>query len=286
MNWIVASAIMFFSSIVYYLTIRMGQKKGVTVKEYMLINYPLPALTFFIMILFNGGSFTLPLHVIPLILFHGIILEYIGATLSYKAIHAAPNAGYSLVIQKSYAIFTSVAAVFLFNATLLPGKYIAIIMIIILAGVMSIDTKEQHKIKAKSHWFLLSLIPFLFFGLNALVSKYAVSTGANLLVYIFWLFLLMSVITTYDMVRKKNKIVLNISHWKTLALIGISGTSFYYFKNVAQIAAPNVGYVGAINTASNAFVALLVALLYKEHMSLVKFVAVVGIVIGIIYIIL
>ena len=46
MNWILASALMFISSIIYYLTIRLGQKKGVTVKEYMLINYPLPALVF------------------------------------------------------------------------------------------------------------------------------------------------------------------------------------------------------------------------------------------------
>lgn len=285
MNWIIASMLMFCSSIVYYLTIRLGQKKGVTVKEYMAINYPLPTLVFFIMNVVSGGSFVVPISVIPLILFHGIILEYIGATLSYKAIQAAPNAGYSLVIQKSYAIFTSIAAIFLFGAVLTPWKFLAIISVIIFAAIISIDTKGQHK--AKSNWFILSLIPFLFFGSNSLVSKYAISFGgATLLSYIFWLFLLMSVITTFDMLRGKNKVVISTSHWKTLALIGISGTSFYYFKNLAQIIAPNVGYVGAINTASNAFVALLAALLYKEHLSWIKFAAVVGIVVGIIYIIL
>lgn len=285
MNWILASMLMFTSSVVYYLTIRLGQKKGVTVKEYMAINYPLPALVFFLMIIGKGGSFAVPVPVIPLILFHGIILEYIGGTLSYKAIHAAPNAGYSLVIQKSYAIFTSVAAIFLFNATLPLWKFGTIVMIIVFAGILSIDPKGTRK--TTSHWFILSLIPFLFFGSNSLVSKYAVSVaGAGLVVYLFWLFLLMSIITTLDILRGKQTFALNTSHWKTLALIGISGTSFYYFKNVAQIAAPNVGYVGAINTASNAFVALLVALLYKEHMSWIKFIAVVGIVAGMIFIIL
>lgn len=285
MNWILASLIMFCSFIVYYLTIRLGQKKGVTVKEYMAINYPLPTLTFFIMNIASGGTFFVPIQVIPLILFHGFILEYIGATLSYKAIHAAPNAGYSLVIQKSYAIFTSIAAIFLFGATLTVLKFVAIIAVILFAAIITIDTKSKHQ--ARSNWFLLSLIPFLFFGSNSLVSKYAISFGGtSLLSYVFWLFLLMSIITAFDIVRGKNKVVLNTSHWKTLALIGVSGTSFYYFKNVAQINAPNVGYVGAINTASNAFVALLAALLYKEHLSFIKFAAVVGIVVGIIYIIL
>lgn len=285
MNWIIASMFMFISSIVYYLTIRLGQKRGVTVKEYMAINYPLPALVFFLMILWRGVPFSVPISVVPLILFHGIILEYIGGTLSYKAIHAAPNAGYSLVIQKSYAIFTSIAAIFLFNAPLPLWKFGTIIMIIVFAGILSIDPKGTHK--TKSHWFILSLIPFLFFGSNSLVSKYAVSiAGTELIVYLFWLFLLMSIITTIDIIRGKQTLTFTKSHWKTLALIGVSGTSFYYFKNVAQIAAPNVGYVGAINTASNAFVALLVALLYKEHMSWIKFIAVVGVVVGIIFIIL
>jgi drug/metabolite transporter (DMT)-like permease len=285
MNWIVASLIMFLSSIIYYLTIRLGQKKGVTVKEYMAINYPLPALVFFLMNVWNKTSFTVPLPVIPLILFHGIILEYIGGTLSYKAIHAAPNAGYSLVIQKSYAIFTSIAAIFLFNASLPFWKFCMILMIIFFAGILSLGGKEKNK--TKSNWFILSLIPFFFFGSNSLVSKYAVSIeGASLISYLFWLFLLMTVITSIDIIRGKNKVAFNINHWKTLTLIGISGTSFYYFKNVAQIAAPNIGYVGAINTASNAFVVVLVALLYKEHMSWIKLVAVLGIVVGIIYIIL
>lgn len=285
MNWITASLLMFSSSIVYYLTIRVGQKKGVTVKEYMAINYPLPTVIFFIMNIAAGGTFMIPFRIIPLILFHGIILEYIGATLSYKAIHAAPNAGYSLVVQKSYAIFTSIAAIFLFGASLTPYKFIAIITVIIFAAIISLDPKGTHK--GKSNWFILSLIPFLFFGSNALVSKYAISFGgATLLSYLFWLFLLMSIITSFDILQGKNKVTLNTTHWKTLALIGISGTSFYYFKNLAQILAPNVGYVGAINTASNAFVALLAALLYNEHLSWTKFAAVVGIVVGIIYIIL
>lgn len=285
MNWILASMLMFTSSIVYYLTIRLGQKRGVTVKEYMAINYPLPAFVFFLMIMAKGISFAVPVTVIPLILFHGIILEYIGGTISYKAIHAAPNAGYSLVIQKSYAIFTSIAAIFLFNASLPLWKFGTIVMIIMFAGILSIDPKGTHK--TKSHWFILSLIPFLFFGSNSLVSKYAVSVAeTELIVYLFWLFFLMSIITALDIFRGKQTFVFNTSHWKTLAVIGVSGTSFYYFKNVAQIAAPNVGYVGAINTASNAFVALLVALLYKEHMSWPKFVAVIGVVIGIIFIIL
>lgn len=283
MNWILASAIMFVSSIAYYLTIRLGQKKGVTVKEYMVINYPLPTMVFCIMLLMGHGSFQLPLHVIPLVFFHGIVLEYVGATLSYKAMQQAPNAGYSLVIQKSYAIYTSIAAIFLFHATLSLWKFGAILLVIIFAGILSIDPKKTHK--GTSNWFLLSLLPFLCFGSNALVSKYAVTTGANLVTYLFWLFLLMSVITLFDRYRKGGPMV-NISHWKTLILIGISGTSFYYFKNAAQIIAPNVGYVGAINTASNAFVALFIALIYKEHMSWVKFFAVIGIVAGIIFIIL
>jgi len=284
MNWIVASLIMFCSSIIYYLTIRLGQNKGVTVKEYMLINYPLPAFVFFLMMIAGGISFVIPLKIIGIILFHGIVLEYMGGTISFKAMQAAPNAGYSLIIQKSYAIYTSIAAIFLFNAPLPLWKFGAILMTIFFTGIISLDIKKKHK--AKSNWFLLSLIPFFIFGTGTLIGKYVVSQGTNLIVYIFWLFTLMSIITLTDFLRGKNRTKLNLSHWKTLAVIGISGTSFYYFKHVAQVIAPNVGYVGAINASSNAFVALFVTLLYKEHMSWVKFIAVIGVVAGVIFIIL
>lgn len=284
MNWIISSILMSCSSILYYLLIRYGQKRGVTVKEYMSINYPLPTLLFAIMLIMSNQTFILPIHIVPFVLFHGLILEYFGGTISYKAIHAAPNAGYSLVIQKSYAIYTSIAAIFIFNAPLPFWKFITILTIVVLVGIVSIDLKQSKR--TKSNWFLLSIIPFFLFGTNSLVSKYAVTNGANLLTYLFWLFLLMTIITSMDILKRKNTTPFNTSHWKTLLAIGLSGTSFYYFKNVAQIAAPNVGYVGAINSASNAFVTLFAALLFKEHLTNIKLGAIIGIVAGVIIIIL
>jgi len=71
-----------------------------------------------------------------------------------------------------------------------------------------------------------------------------------------------------------------------LLSIGFSVTFFYYFKIVSEVAAPNIGYVNAINTASNAFYTVLVALIFKDHLSVKKFLAVLGVTAGLILLVL
>jgi len=62
--------------------------------------------------------------------------------------------------------------------------------------------------------------------------------------------------------------------------MGISVTFFYYFKQVSEVTSPNIGYVGAINAASNAFYTILVASIFKDALSWRKLLAVLGVTLG------
>lgn len=68
--------------------------------------------------------------------------------------------------------------------------------------------------------------------------------------------------------------------------MGTSVSFFYYFLQIPEVIGPNLGYVSAINTASNAFYTILVALIFKDHLSLKKFLAVLGVTAGLILLVI
>jgi drug/metabolite transporter (DMT)-like permease len=198
----------------------------------------------------------------------------------------APNAGYSLVIQKSYAVFTLFAAVILFNGEISVRKILISIFIVVFAAAVVIDRKQKVT-RASYEWAILAIIAMVFFGITSLSSRYFAELGVLPAPQLFWTCLLTLLITGAESARAKVKLAsINVEVLILLAPLGISVSAFYYFKLIAEIAAPNLGYVGAINAASNAFYTVLVAILFKDHLSAGKLLAVVGVTVGIVMLLL
>jgi len=57
-------------------------------------------------------------------------------------IQNAPNPGYSLVISKSYVVFTTIVSVIFFNSEISLKKIVAILLIVLFSGVIMFSQKS------------------------------------------------------------------------------------------------------------------------------------------------
>lgn len=283
MTWITASLLMFISSIIYYLIIKKAVKIGISQEAYMIANFFIAGLFFLIFNVIKNYSMQISFQNISLIFLFALVFSFIGSAISYEAIKYAPNAGYSLVIQKSYAIYTSFAAIFLFKSSLSINKLFAILVIIISTAALTI-TKGKKINKQNYLWVILSLISFFCYGSLSLSNKFMVNRGIPVTVVLFYTMVFVTSFSLISFITQKKSFQseLKLDRLFYLFMIGFSVSFFYYFKLISEVAAPNIGYVNAINTASNAFYTVLVALIFKDHLSWKKFLAVAGVAGGLI----
>lgn len=288
MNWIILSFLMFFSSIVYYLFTRYSQILLIDRKVNFIANFSIPSILYLFLAVNRGVSLNPGIGVILASFLVALFLNYIGSVAAFRGMEHAPNAGYSVVIQKSYALYTSIAAIFLFNAPLPVYKYVIILCIIFFLAIVS-KTKNRTSLKYHGYyWVVLSLVSFFCYGTSSLVAKFIISSGTPIVTYLFWNIFFTTIISLVDYAwhHKQIVFVLNKKNIFVLLAIGLSVSFFYYFKQVAEIAAPNVGYVNAINASSNAVLILLIAMIFKESISKMKFIAVLGVIVGIVVLII
>lgn len=283
MNWVITSFIMFLSSIIYYLIIKKAQINKIESKLYMLANFSIPTIFYLIMNIVQKKNIFVDWGMLLLIFLNALIFSYIGSIISYSALEKAPNAGYSLTIQKSYAVYTSIVAIFLFHSSLSLLKFLAILLIIVATTFILIDKKQKNE-KNNYEWIILSFGAFFFFGTLRLINKLIVNAGIPSITLLFWTMFFVALISLINLIISKNKVTTNFTKQNILVMfgIGISVTFFYYFLQISEISAPNIGYVSAINTASNAFYTVLVALIFKDKLSRKKFLAVLGVTGGLI----
>ena len=286
MNWIILSLIMFFSSIVYYLLIKVAQNKALDKNFYMLATYILPTGLFYLISVFNKYEILISISLILQIFVTSALVNYIGSVISYKGMQKAPNNGYSLVIQKSYAVVTSIAAIYVFNSPLSIKKFIAILFIIFCSFIISVQKGKKINI-ANYSWVIYSVVAMLCFSITTLFGKYFIGLGIKPTVYLFYVCFFTLILTLIEIIKNGSsfKFKLTLNNLLIFILIGVFFTSFSYFRRVAEVIAPNIGYVSAINGSSNAFYTVLLALIFKDHLSWKKFLAVLGVTIGVIILI-
>lgn len=281
MSWIAASLLMFVSSIAFYLSVKKLHVLGVDKRVITLGNYFLPSILFYILSQAQGYGVGLSLAVIGSIFLLRVGFNYVGTLASFKGIGSAPNAGYSLIIQKSYAAYTIFAAALLYGSELSLIRILISMFILACAFVISVD--KGKKISAGDYrWVKYSLISFFCFGAISLSSKYFANIGVHAAPQLFWVCVLTLMLTVIDMRRLRQKISLNYSRetWVYMAILGLSVTGFFYFKLTAEVIAPNLGYVGAINSASNAAYTVIVAKVFGDNLSSSKLVAVLAMAAG------
>ncbi|MBU0546545.1 hypothetical protein KKA13_04840, partial [Patescibacteria group bacterium] len=80
--------------------------------------------------------------------------------------------------------------------------------------------------------------------------------------------------------KKINIFQINKPQIVTLLFIGLFGSSFNYFMQVAFNLAPNVGYVNATNAASISLLTLMSSFFFKDELTLKKMIGIFGVTAG------
>lgn len=274
---------MFVSSVALYLIIRKTSLIKIPSHLTNLAMFAIPLIAYIIMGVANSSSFAIAWWQALVLLVTAVVFAYGGNKASLRAIDFAPNPGYSLVLSKSYVLFTTIVAVTLLGAELTVQKTIAILLIVIFSALIMI-TRNSTKKAINTTWILLSFGAFFAWGMLSLSSRYLFDNGVDTMAFLVYLYALVTLcIIGIDKV-KVSDIRNNVSsHGKLLLLgTGICSTLFNLGQFEAIKLAPNVGYVNAINAASIAAVTLSAVLLFKDELTTQKAIGVAGVVAGLI----
>jgi len=167
---------MFVSSVALYLSVRKSNELKTARELNNLAMFLIPVLVYVPMILSNSVSFSLTPFQFSLIVIQGIVFSYFGNVFSLKGIELAPNPGYSLIISKSYVVFTAVASVFIFSAPLTLQSTLAILTIVLFSALITISKNKQTQSSSKM-WLPYTMGAFFCWGFLALSSKYLLNVG-------------------------------------------------------------------------------------------------------------
>jgi len=286
MNWIIASLLMFVSSVALYLCVR----KSITLKTPRQLNnlamFLIPVLVYITFTVPTPTNFTLKPFEYLLILVQGIFFMYLGNVFSLKGIEYSPNPGYSLIISKSYVVFTAIASIFIFSAPLTMKSVIAIVLIVLFSALITID-KNKNRTTSNKLWFPYTMGAFFCWGFLALSSKYLLNLGIPILTRLILSMLVVTILIFGEIILKKiNIFQISKLQLVILLLIGIFGSSYAYFMQVGFHLAPNVGYVNATNAASISLLTLMSSLIYKDELTLKKMIGIFGVTAGLLFLFL
>lgn len=286
MNWIIASLLMFISSVVLYLLIRRASLLQIPTELVNLASFAIPFILYIPLAFQQGVSFSLSWYQLIVITVLSVFGSYLPNVTSLKSIKFAPNPGYSLIISKSYVVFTTLTAFFLFRSHLSVKSSIAIIIIVIFSILVMLGKTKRHK---HSHplWLPFSLFSFFGWGFLSLGTKYAFTIGINIYQRLIYLSIFVSIYVLFEIFVRKIKLhLLRKSDLILLFLIGVFSALFNFFMILGLDLAPNIGYVNAINASSISAVTVFSALLFKDDFSLKKFIGVLGVTAGLLLLIL
>lgn len=282
MNWIIASLLMFVSSVALYLGVRKSNALKTPQQLNNLAMFLVPVLVYLVLVARTPTSFVLTPFQYVLIVIQGIFFSYLGNKFSLKGIEYSPNPGYSLIISKSYVVFTAIASIFLFSAPLTLQSGIAIALIILFSALITID-KDKNRSDSNSLWLPYTMGAFFCWSLLALSSKYLLNVGVPILTRLIVSMMVTTVLIFGEILYKKVpwKLVTK-EQLGTLVLIGIFGASFNYFMQVAFNLAPNVGFVNATNAASISLLTLVSAFVFKDELTVKKMIGILGVTAGLV----
>ncbi len=282
MNWIIASLLMFVSSVALYLCVRQSNALKTPRQLNNLAMFLIPLVVYLVLTAQTPTNFVLSPIAYVIIIIQSIFFSYLGNAFSLKGIEYSPNPGYSLIISKSYVVFTAIASVFLFSAPLTFKTVISIVLIVLFSALITIDKKMDRETSNKL-WLPYTVAAFFCWGLLALSSKYLLNMGVPILTRLTLSMAIVSVIIMGEMHHKKIEWrTVSKQQLITLFLIGIFGASFNYFMQLGFNLAPNVGFINATNAASISLLTLMSAFLFKDELTLKKMIGILGVTAGLV----
>ena len=282
MNWIAYSLMMFFSSVALYLTVRKAALLRTPTYLTNLAMFAIPLVAYLAIGLATSTQLGVSWLQAAILVVAASVFAYGGNKASLSAIHIAPNPGYSLVLSKSYVLFTTLVAVTMLGAELSARKALAIAMIVGFSVLILVNPKDAKKVRGE-RWVVLSFAAFFAWGLLSLSSKYLFNHGVEPIAFLIYLYALVTAcIVTLDKIRfSKIKDTSKQVKWLLLGT-GLFSTLFNFGQFQAIKLAPNIGYVNATNAASISMVTVFAVILFKDELTLKKAVGILGVTAGLI----
>lgn len=282
MTWIAYSLMMFISSVALYLSVRKASLLKAPSHLTNLAMFAIPLVAYTIIGVGTSTSLRISVWQILLLVVASVFFAYGGNKASLRAIDIAPNPGYSLVLSKSYVLFTTLVAVTLFDAELTTRKLAAILLIVGFSILIMVNRKGAKKVKNEK-WVFLSFGAFFGWGLLSLSSKYLFNHGVETIAFLIYLYAIVTLcIIALDKVRISKLRDTSRGIKLTLLSVGVFSTLFNLGQFQAIKLAPNIGYVNAINAASISMVTVCAVLLFKDELTTKKAVGILGVTLGLI----
>lgn len=286
MHWITASSLMFASSVVFYSLARKASLIKLPTEFINFSSSSVAIVLYFLIAHAQKDSLTISWQGLLIIFLLSIFGSYLPNVASFESIKYAPNPGYSLMISKSYVVFTTLVAVLFFSSPLTLKSAFAIILIVGFSVLIMVGKSKPHKLYDPK-WLPLAFVAFFGWGILSIGSKYVFTIGVTVPQRLLYLSVFITAYALGEIIVKKKKI--NNFSPMVLALmvaIGVFFSAFNYFMFVAIDKSPNIGYVNAINASSISAVTIAASILFKDEFSVKKFIGIVGVILGLIILII
>ena len=280
MNWIMLGILVIISSSTMYLALRVAKERSKPIEIQNLALFFIPTLLYlFYNIIFKIG---LEIEIKYLIIIFGaaVLFSWLGNIFSLKAIQTANNPGYSLMIQKSYTILTTILSVFLFSSQIKIKSIVAIIIVIFFMSFIVLDKKENKE--SKNVWILYTIGAFFAFAFLSLTLTYLGKKGIESTVINFYLCLFVTIIIFIQLLAKSIKFEFTKSNTSIILGVGVPSAVFNLCLINGYKIAPNPGYISAANAGSIALLTVLYSIFFKDSLTTKKIIGVIGILIGLI----
>ena len=175
-----------------YLTVRKSSLIKTPTYLTNLAMFAIPLIAYILIGVVNGSSLLVTWWQALVLLVIAIVFSYGGNRASLHAIENAPNPGYSLVLSKSYVLFTTIVAITLLGAELTVQKAAAIILIVAFSALVMVTKKNAKKAKTEK-WVILSFAAFFAWGMLSLSSKYLFNQGLDTIAFLIYLYAIVTI---------------------------------------------------------------------------------------------
>lgn len=278
---------MFGFSVVMYLLVRKSVLLKTPSQFSNLAMFFIPSVLFYAIAVSTHTNLTVSWYEFAVLAVLALFFSYLGNIFSLKSIEVAPNPGYSLVISKGYVVFTSLASIPLFHASLTTKSIVAIGMILIFSAVISTAGKAKQGSHVHVSWLPLAIGAFFCWGMLSLTSKYLLILGVNIYSRLIYSMGITTVLIAAEMIWKKLSFTrMTLEQMIIFVLIGICSAGFNYFMQAGFATAPNIGYINAMNASSIGLVVVGSAVFFHDEFSWRKFIGVIGVIAGLIVLVL
>ncbi|HRH93970.1 MAG TPA: hypothetical protein PKV72_05580 [Candidatus Peribacteria bacterium] len=280
MHWTLYVVITFTSSTTLYLILRKLRPANIPNEILNLAFFLLPAVALFVLNTYQHIALAVSIINLALLGLVAVFL-WLGNSFLLRSLKITPNAGYPVLVGKSYVVATTLLSPFFFGAALTPKTIFAVAVILGFLYLVLVD-KGPAKHSGNRAWIAYAFLTFGFWSAQALVLISMNDSGIPSTIMLMYISLCYSAIVLLEMAFKKTSLrpLLHNAPW--LFALSVVTMSYNLFVIVGYKAAPNPGFMDAASAASVAAIAVLSAALFHDELTPRKCIGIGGAIFGLI----